>query len=198
MTKEEDKPSATDLELFHKVENSPLGTFRLFRATGAGTEERIKIHLQNLDEITERLRYAVGVGCVIEVISLRLQVIDFWLRIYFTNRAPAGTKREREFGRLLDQCRQIHLPDDLHAQLREFNQRRIDAIHGYVVGSATYSTLEPVASNSDALMRDTIVFVLRNSGLPVGSREELRASPGAMVIHVEDFCDEILSRKRYA
>jgi len=52
-------------------------------------------------------------GCLLEVISLRLQIMDYWLRVYFVNEAPTGTQRKKEFGALLDQCERLGLPSNL-------------------------------------------------------------------------------------
>src|SRR5438093_13450958 len=65
-------PSAADLELWHRIETEPAGTFRLFRADGVGTEERIQQHLLNFEELSSRIAHAMKSGCVIEIISLRL------------------------------------------------------------------------------------------------------------------------------
>lgn len=197
MSTESPPPSEVDLELWHRVETEPEGTFRLFRADGVGTEERIQQHLMNLDEISSRISHATASGCAIELISLRLQAIDFWLRVFFTNRAPAGTAREREFGRLLRQCFDLGLPESLYQRIQKFNQVRIDAIHGYVIGATSYDTLHPVAADSDILLREVIVFVVNNCGVVVRSRDQLKASPGAMAIHVSGFCADVMRRRRY-
>jgi hypothetical protein len=197
MSTESQMPSEVDLELWHRVEAEPEGTFRLFRADRVGTEKRIQQHLSNLDEISSRINHAATSGCSIELISLRLQVIDFWLRVFFSNRAPADLAREREFGRLLRQCFDLGLPEPLYQRLNTFNKRRIDAIHGYIIGATSYETLNPIAADSDLLLREVIVFVVTNSGVVVHSRDELRASPGAMVIHVAGFCAEVMRRRRY-
>jgi hypothetical protein len=126
-----------------------------------------------------------------------MQVIDFWLRVYFANRAPAGEKREREFGRLLTQCHELGIAQDLYLRLTAFNKRRIDAIHGYVIGTISYEQLMPVAADSDRLLRDVVVFVVTNTGEVVQNREQLRASPGAMVIHLQGFCAQVQRGERY-
>jgi hypothetical protein len=191
------EPSGTDLELWHRVEAEPPGTFKLYRAVGAGIEENIQQHLKNLDKLKERIKHSVAAGCLIEVISIRLQIIDYWLRIYFVNHPSSSSRRKKEFGALLDQCHKIGLPDDLHHRLSAFNRHRIDAIHGYVVGTTSYQALEPVAKESDGLLRDVIEFVVSNSGTVVTHRTDLAAAPGALVIHVHGFCREVRGGLRY-
>jgi hypothetical protein len=190
-------PSAVDLELWHRIETEPEGTFRLFKADGVGTEERIQQHLSNYDEIASRIAHAVQSECLIEVVSLRLQVMDYWMRVYFSNRASEGQTREREFGRLLRQCLDLAMPQALYARLIDFNKKRIDAIHGYVVGNTSYSALRKVAADCESLLRDVVIFVVKNGGTVVTSRDHVCASPGAMVIHLAAFCAEVERGSRY-
>ena len=197
MNSKEPAPSPVDLELWHRIETEPEGTFRLFRADGVGTQERIQQHLRNFDELSSRINHATATGCVIEVISLRLQVIDFWLRVFFSNRSSPGQTRQREFGRILKQCFELGLSEAIYRRLKAFNRQRIDAIHGYVVGSTSYEALRPVAVESDVLLRDVVAFVVSNSGVVVRDRNEVCASPGAMVIHVQAFCTDVAEGRRY-
>jgi len=197
MKTENPPPSLTDLELWHRIETEPIGTFRMFRADRVGTEDRIHQHLANFDELSSRITHATEAGCVIEVISLRLQVMDFWLRTYFENRAPRELVREREFGRLLRQCFDLGLPESLYIPLKAFNKKRIDAIHGYVVGSVSYDALRPASADADRLLRDLVIFTVSNCGVVVSHRDEVATSPGAMVIHIAGFCAEVERGRRY-
>ncbi len=191
------EPSETDLELFRLVETQPPGTFKLYRAVGAGVEEHIQQHLKNTDELRKRIKHAVASGCLIEVISIRLQIIDYWLRIYFVNHPSSVSPRKKEFGALVEQCRELGLSNELYQRLRAFNRHRINAIHGYVVGATSYQDLDPIVKESDCLLRELVEFVIVNSGTVVTNRKDLCASPGALVIPVQGFCDEVRHGLRY-
>jgi len=192
-----DQASPTDIELFSRVENSPIGTFKLFLAEGVGTEENIAQHLNNIDVVSEKILNAVNNKCFIELISLRLQVLDFWLRIYFYNIPENTEPREREFGRLIKQCFRLGLEKNIYDKLVTFNKHRVDAIHGFMIGTISYEKIEEVAIEADQLLRETIVFILENSGNVVSSREQLVDNPGAMTIHVSGFVHEITNKARY-
>jgi hypothetical protein len=192
-----DQASPTDIELFGRVENSPVGTFRLFIAEGVGTEENIGQHLNNIDVVSEKISNATTNKCFIEVISLRLQVIDFWLRIYFYNVPDNTEQREREFGRLIKQCFRLGLEKSIYDKLVTFNKHRVDAIHGFMIGTISYEKIEEVATEADELLRETTVYTLKNCGKVVSSRDQLAANPGAMTIHVSGFVQEIASGMRY-
>ena len=197
MENKTDEPSADDLQLYYKVENSPLGTWKMYLATGAGIEENIFQHIGNVVELRNRIYHAIEANCYIEVISIRLQIIDYWLRLFFSNKAATDQKREREFGRLLKQVLNLGLEKALYEQLLEFNRHRINAIHGYVIGTTSYETINKVAIESDQLLRACVEFVIRNSGVIVNSRDQLVANPGALTLHVEWYCKEISEGRIY-
>ena len=192
-----DRASPTDIELFRRVESSPEGTFKLFIAEGVGTEENIGQHLNNIDVVSEKISKAATNGCFIELISLRLQVIDFWLRIYFYNVPDNTEQREREFGRLIKQCFRLGFEKCIYDKLVTFNKHRVDAIHGFMIGTISYEKIEEVAIEAAELLRETIGYVLNNSGKVVTQRDHLVANPGAMTIHVNGFIQEVASGVRY-
>lgn len=189
--------SPTDTELFRKVENSPVGTFKLFIADGVGTEENFAQHLRNLDVISEKIAHAAANECFIELMSLRLQVIDFWLRVYFYNVPENTESREREFGRLIKQCFKLGLDKRIYDSLLRFNKHRVEAIHGFMIGTISYEKIEEVAVEADKILRESIEYILKNSGKVVHSREHLLTNSGAIAVDVDRFVHEIASGARY-
>src|SRR5687767_1500150 len=168
----DDIPGPDDLKLYADVERHSAGTFKVFHAEGIGVEDKIKQHFANFEELAHRIKTAEAAGCLIEVISLRLQVIDYWLRIYFVHHA-AGEHRRKKFGALLKQCKALGLADAFYRKLLEFNAFRIKAVHGFVVGATGYSELAAAAQASRNLLIETVEFVVRNSGEPVSNRNDL-------------------------
>jgi hypothetical protein len=166
------------------LSTSPYGTFKLFRGDGTGVDETIEQHMKNHEKFGLRIKHAKEVGCWIEVISLRLQVIDYWLRVYFVNRAPIGNSRRREFGRLLEQCRELGLENNIFNKLRVFNEHRINAIHGFIVGRTDYETLKDVVLESESLVTETIIHVLDNTGIVITSLDG-NYNVGDMILNVE-------------
>lgn len=148
-------------QLIDAIKSSPPGTFKLFRATEENPE--VEQSIANRQDLALRVRHARDSGCLIEVISLRLQYMDIWLRVYYEN-TPHSEKREREFGRLLKQCLKQGLRKDLFEKIHQFNRDRVKAIHGYLVGLIAYDQLDNVIKESDGLSEDLTEFVLLNSG----------------------------------
>jgi hypothetical protein len=148
--------------LIEEINSSPAGTFKLFRATEE--EPEVEKSMNNMAELASRVAHAREANCLIEVISLRIQYQDLWLRIYFENRPYNSEKREQEFGRLLRQCFKLGLEEMLYDKIHNFNKDRVKAIHGYLIGVTTYEELSSVVAESDGLSEKLAEFVVRNSG----------------------------------
>jgi hypothetical protein len=148
--------------LIEEIKSSPPGTFKLFRATEE--EPEVEKSMKNMAELASRVAHARQANCLIEVISLRMQYQDLWLRIYFENRPHGAEKREQEFGRLLRQCFRLGLEKTLYDKIHKSNKDRVKAIHGYLIGVTTYEDLNSVVAESDGLSEKLAEFVLRNSG----------------------------------
>jgi hypothetical protein len=119
--------------------------------------------MTNQGELAARIMHAKSVNCLIEVISLRIQYLDLWLRVFFEN-TPHSVAREREFGRLLKQCLKQGLDKNLYDRMHKFNRNRTKAIHGYLIGTTTYPELEVVVRESEGLSEALVEFVLFHSG----------------------------------
>ena len=170
--------------------SSPPGTYKLYRGDGTGVDIDIEKHMRNLGSVGKHIKHAKEVGCLIEIISLRLQVIDYWLRVYFVNFAPSNVKRQREFGRLLDQCINLGLDMILSGKLRNFNRHRINAIHGFVVGTTSYEELKTVVGESEYLISNTIISVLENTGTIIVKLDGFH-NVGDMIINVKAYIEKL-------
>jgi hypothetical protein len=189
-------PSETDLELFAKVEQSPPGTFRLFRAA-VGVEANIRQHLSTMDELGQRVGHAWQSGCLIEVIAIELQVIDFWLRVFLSNTAGANDREGIQFGHRVQLCVDAGFDASLAKRVGSFNDGRIQAIHGYVIGTIDYQRLSSVAVQGGVIVRETAIAVVESRGEVASHRDHLAAGPGSMVMNVAGFVAEIRDGRRY-
>lgn len=147
--------------LIAAIRAAPEGTFKLYRTTEEQPE--VEQAMENLAELANRVRHAKSSNCLIEVVSLRLQYMDIWLRVYFENTSHHEV-RQQEFGRLLKQCLNLGLDKDLYDRIYRFNKDRVKAIHGYLVGVMRYEDLSTVVAESDGLSEVLAEFVLVNSG----------------------------------
>jgi len=152
---------AETADLLRLIREAPQGTFKLYR--GTENEPEVEQSMANLAQLSDRIQCARSANCLIEVISLRLQHMDLWLRVFYEN-IPHDGQRQREFGRLLRQCFDAGLTKSLYDRVHAFNDHRILAIHGFVLGQTTYDELAAVVEESDGLAEALVEFVLLNCG----------------------------------
>lgn len=165
------KDQLTDAEMQELIRLSPAGTFlKLPRLQSMGVID-LAVMMKNLAEGGERIRRAFENECYLEVISLRVQYLDFWLRMYWVAENPAGKifspTDKRTFGNMIEDCQRLGFDQALIDRLRVFNQSRVDAIHKYLLGGADYSSLRQVCEDSgdlSQLMRD---YVRGEVGIPI-------------------------------
>ncbi|MGE5789251.1 MAG: hypothetical protein ACM33C_00110 [Syntrophaceae bacterium] len=190
---EEKLLKARQEKMMEIVRGLPSGTFRYYKGAGTGIERFLETHVMNIRDVGKRIGKAKRAGCYIETISLRLQIIDFWLRIFFVNRAAIGQKRRWMFDELLEQCRNIGLKDDLYRKIMSFNSNRIDAIQGFLTGKMKYDDLASVDKSSEATAIEVVEYVLVNCGeIFDGTTPKPKSSDrGDMILNVPNFLKEM-------
>ncbi len=138
------------------------------RLIGTGDIDRA---IMNLGEIVERIKRAIGQGCYLEVISLRLQQMEFWLRLFYVAANKKGEiiapDDKRTFGQIVTDCARLGFEPAIVIRPREFNKHRIDAIHKYVLGATDYNELQRVCEKFTGLPDQVCAYVGRKIGLPV-------------------------------
>jgi len=157
---------------FDMVLSEPAGSFKYFHSEGK--DGHIQQSLNNKNEIAKRIDHARESNCLIELISLRLQFIEMWLRVYYNN-VPHKESRQQEFGRFIRQCFDAGLDKKIYDKLVKFNKDRRTAIHGYLLGEMKYDDFSVTVADSDGLAEEIIRFVILNSGETITA--ELRAIP---------------------
>jgi len=167
------KKETFTLEEFRELTQlSPPGTFWSlpgWRAIGV-----VDIHraFQNLKEGRDRTRHAMRNECYLEVISLRLQHAEFWLRMYWAAKNPGrrifDPNDRRTFGKLVNDCACLGFRRDLVSRLKRFNGHRVDAIHKYLLGATKYDELKRVCEDSTGLDGDVGKYVMQEIRAPLG------------------------------
>ncbi|MEX5546108.1 hypothetical protein Q1J68_10875 [Pseudomonas pergaminensis] len=180
-------------DLFEMILSHPPGSFKYFHSEGK--EVDIQQALKNKDELQARIAHARNSNCFIEVISLRLQHLEMWLRIYYNN-SRHNEPRQQEFGRLIKQCFKIGLNKNIYDRLSTFNKDRRISIHGYLMGQMKYNDFYKTIEDSDTLSQDLIEFVILNAGEVV--TEEHRTSHnnvGDLIFFVDRVLADLKSSK---
>jgi len=175
------------------VRGLPSGTFKYYKGAGTGIERFLESHAQNIRDVGRRIGRAKRAGCYIETISLRLQIIDFWLRIFFVNKAAIGQKRRWLFDELLEQCKTIGMKDDVCRKIISFNSKRIEAIHEFLTGKIKYEELLSVDKISETVAVEVVQYVLMNCGQIIDGTTPKPKLPdrGDMILNVPEFSKEV-------
>lgn len=180
--------------LIDAIKSSPPNTFKLFKTTEENPE--VEQSIRNMSTVANKIALARSANCLIEVVSLRLQFMDVWLRIYFTNTEQIE-RRERDFVKLLKQCFRAGLQKDIYDSILQFNKHRVEAIHGYLLGLTSYEVLSGVINESDGLAEQLAEFVLLNSGQFVDeSFETTYHNRGDTVYHLPSMLGDLRSNAR--
>lgn len=109
--------------------------------------------------------------CYMEVISLRLQHSEFWLRLYYVAKNQKGrifeSSDKKTFGVIINDCKKIGFRKDLIDRLEDFNKQRINAIHKYLLGGTDYDELKKVCFRSNGLDKEVGKYVRNDIGIPI-------------------------------
>lgn len=165
------KDTLTDAEMQELIKLSPSGTFK----SGPNVKKLgvvdIEKAFQNFEEGPDRAMHAMKNGCYMEVISLRLQHAEFWLRMFWVVKNSSGKifdpNDRRMFGGIIEDCAKLGFRQDLVARLKKFNRDRINAIHKYLLGATDYGELQKVCDDSTGLDGEVGEYVRREVGLPI-------------------------------
>ena len=124
---------------------------------------------ENYKEGSARSRYALENGCYLEVISLRIQHIELWLRMFWVARNKKGKifdpNDKRTFGVIINDCANLNFKLDLIVRLKVFNEHRINAIHKYLLGATDYNELKKVCEENTGLDIEVVEYVRDEIGI---------------------------------
>lgn len=170
------------------VQVAPPGTFTVLPDAGTLGVSDGRQFLANLQDVHDRHRRAMESGYYIEMINLRVQHLELWLRMYWVVKNGSGQIFEagdrRSFGAIITGCEAVGFNVDLVRKLRAFNQVRIGAVHKYMLGDFAYESLLGAASDHADLESVVADYVVREVGRPA-SAEDLGQGLGTLIlVHV--------------
>ncbi|MDD5222693.1 MAG: hypothetical protein PHE84_01770 [bacterium] len=165
------KEELTDKEMQELIALSPPGTFKKGpNLQNIGVVD-IEKAFKNLKEGPDRSKNAMRNECYLEVISLRLQHTEFWLRIFWVVKNGKGKiffpDDKRTFGKIIDDCEKLNFRKDLINKLRKFNSERINGIHKYLLGATDYSELFKICENSKGIDSEIGEYVRSDCFIPI-------------------------------
>ena len=171
------KEELTTAEMDELIKLSPSGRFMLLPQLQNIGITNIQRSFSNLEAGPARSRHALQQGCFIEVLALRAQHAEYWLRMFWAAKNKNGKvfapSDKRTFGVIISDCIALGLPQDLGDRLQAANQDRIDAVHRYLLGETDYAALGAACTANEGLDADVRAFVVKAIGQPAQGAEEL-------------------------
>ncbi len=162
------KDTLSDEEMNELIRLSPPSTFKSLPNMQTLGITDIDRAFQNFEEGAKRSKHAFENGCYLEVISLRLQHTELWLRMFWVAKNGNGKifdpSDKRTFGAIVNDCSNLGFRSDLVARLKDFNEHRINAIHKYLLGATDYGELKKVCEANTGLDREVGEFVRNEIG----------------------------------
>jgi hypothetical protein len=167
-----EKEILTDAELNELMELSPAGSFKT-------APNLLTIGVNNVAAFVENLNVggimsikAFEQGFYIETISLRLQHIEIYLRMFYVFKNKKGKlidadTDKRTFGNFINDCKTLGFDNELLEELKEFNDFRIKAIHKYILGEISYGDLKDVCIQTKGLDARVREYVLNEVGITI-------------------------------
>lgn len=133
-----------------------------------GAWERAPNVEQSIDNgsvLVTSINRAQAAGCFVEVLSLKLQFADDWLRYFIKSKAPQeDVEKLREFGKVVTTAEGHGFDQALVDRLRAFATARNHAQHGFVAGRLPYAAIEQAAQDHAGLVGQVYRQVLLSSG----------------------------------
>ena len=121
--------------------------------------------VSNVGELIARAERAYELGCYIEAMSLRLQQMELWLRIFQLAKNGGGklfaADDKRTFGQIIADCERIGFDAELVRLMRAFNLHRTRAIHKFILGATDYEHLRVICARYSALPAQVGEFTRR-------------------------------------
>jgi hypothetical protein len=142
--------------------------------------------LENLSIIVERAKSALANNFYIEFISLKIQYLEYFLKIYWVSKNPDNEildeNNHKFFGTLIKECKDYGFDTVLIDKIGSFNYERVKAIHKFLMGGTTESELKLVCEQNSKLGNELYNYVLDECGEFIADVEKIPTEIGSMVI----------------
>lgn len=158
-------------EMFEYIKLSPPNSFKLLpKADDLGIVD-IEKYMENMNESIIKCQKAQKEGFYLEVISLRLQHLDIWLRSYWVaknkKKKTITLDDKRTFGMLLNDCKNLKFDEIMHGKLKKFNDERVKGIHRYLLGESDYESLRIICEETTGIVKEVMKYITKEIGIPL-------------------------------
>ncbi len=175
-----------------ELESAPPGTYKVYRGNEIGLDDSLGLSMENYTQIRKLILHAVASECYIEVISLRLMLIDYWLRLFIRNKGYSGKLYGLQFGHILSKASRHGLDKTIYDKINTFNNVRIKSVHGFIFGKTSIEDVRKFIKSTELLVPDLIIYVMDTSG-EVISKLDGYFTRGDKILHVQENIEYIAS-----
>ncbi|MFT5251227.1 MAG: hypothetical protein ACI87N_000201 [Flavobacteriales bacterium] len=142
--------------------------------------------LENLSIIIQKGKSALEQGFFIEFISLKIQYLEFYLKIYWVSKNPNNEildeNSRKFFGTLIQECKDYGFETSLIEKISAFNKERVKSIHKFLMGGITESELNSFCIENSKLGNELYNYVLDECGEFIDDVENIPEDVGSMII----------------
>jgi hypothetical protein len=183
------KAELSDAEFAERVALGPPGTVISLPNLSMAGPINLDQALQNIFAAGAHARAAFAAGFFIEVLALRSQSLELFLRLFLAAKASPPVAVEptdsRTLGNLIDACTPLGFDSATLTALKVFNKDRIVGIHKFFLGATSYENLRGLCEGSAGLT-EMVVNVLANQlGTPF-----VACATGALHVEMADPAQE--------
>lgn len=159
----------SDAEFSELISMSPPGQFTALPNLRFAGLHDLDQALANLVEIGHRSERAFAGGFYVEVLALRSQSLELFVRLYLAAKSqppsPLDPDERRPLGALIDAAEQQGFDPGMVAAMRAFNRDRRAGIHRLLLGEASYDSLRSACEGSLGLTHQVITAIGREIGV---------------------------------
>lgn len=124
--------------------------------------------LENLSIIVERAKSALKNEYYFEFISLKIQFIEFYLKIFWVTKNPTDSVLDQNdrkfFGKIINDCEGFGFDSNIISSIKNFNETRIKAIHKYLMGGTDEQELKEISLKHSKLGNSVYEYVINECG----------------------------------
>jgi len=142
--------------------------------------------LENLSIVVERAKKALESQFYIEFISLKIQYLEFYLKIYWVTKNPdkkiLGETSQKFFGTLINECETYGFETVLIDKIKDFNTERVKAIHKFMMGATSEGELKIVCEKYSKLGNELYNYIIDECGQVIEDVTKIPQDIGTMII----------------
>lgn len=168
----------------HRIASDGHEFYILPKAQNIGITDLVQ-SMENLNIIVERAKSALANKFFIEFISLKIQYLEYYLKIYWVSKNPNNEVLDENsrkfFGTLINECKSYGFDATIISKVEDFNSSRVDAIHKFLMGGTSESELDTICNQYSKLGNEVKDFVIKDCGDFIEDVSKIPQEVGTMI-----------------